>query len=49
MHFDPLIQFGVFLVCLGVFAFLVGQAVKAVRFGRKPAKKHDHESRETGT
>ena len=47
MHFDPIVQVGVFLVCLGVFIFLASHAAKKLRVGRKREKKHDHETRET--
>jgi len=44
MHLDPLVQWGVFLVCFGVFMYLVSMAVRNMRFGRKRDRKHEHET-----
>ena len=43
MHFDPLIQMGIFLVCFGVFVYLASLAAKTARIGRKKDRKGEAE------
>jgi len=44
MHLDPLVQWGVFWVCLGLFLYLASLAARNVRIGRKKDRKHEHET-----
>ena len=46
MHFDPLIQIGIFLICFGVFIYLASLAAKTARVGRK--KDREGESKKQG-
>ena len=41
MHLDVLVQWGIFLVCFGLFVYLASLAARNVRIGRKKDRKHD--------
>ncbi|MFC2008847.1 hypothetical protein ACFLUT_02200 [Chloroflexota bacterium] len=43
MHFDPLIQWSIFLVCFGIFIYLASLAARTARVGRKKDRKGETE------
>jgi len=45
MHFDPIVQIGIFLVCLGIFVFLASRSVRTPRVERKREERDKHETR----